>query len=150
MTHSQARNVPFTPELMGWPGYPGPRIGRPEGRTYVELALAVYETSEPTVAQVKAVQRAAKRLAAAGRVETSWHQRDAFEVVVRRLPTADDHRCRAEVERREREWKLARAEAAAKASNYPIDTGTTGIVEVAVEPVLKITADGVELREVRA
>ena len=67
--------------------------------------------------------------------------------MVRRLPTDADYECRAAVERRVREWREARAEAAANATAYPVDTGYGGIVEVPVEPVLIIGEGGVELRE---
>ena len=139
----RAGNRHLVPELLGFPGYPGPLIGLPESRTYVELARAVYETPEPNVAQVKAVQRAATRLEAAGRIE---QRRRSGEVVVRRLLTEADHRYRAEVEQRVQEWKEARAEAEANATTYSIDSGYGGIVEVPVEPVLIISENGVELR----
>jgi hypothetical protein len=140
----RAPNLPLVSGYLGRWGYPGPLTGFPEGRTYVELARAVYETPEPTDAHVKAVQRAAKRLVAAGRIETS---RGSDGVVVRRLRTEADYECRAEVERQAREWKVARAEAEANATAYPVDTGYGGIVDVPVEPVLIITECGVEVRK---
>ncbi len=97
------------------------------------------------MAQVKAVQRAANRLVEAGRIERG---RRSVGVAVRRLPTEADLESRAEVERQVREWKVRRAEAEAEATAYPVDTGYGGIVEVPVEPVLRITERGVELREV--
>jgi hypothetical protein len=118
------------------------------------LARAVYKTPEPTAAELKAIQRAAKRLAEAGRVEPYGRSRSG--VKVRRVPTEADRECRAEVERRVREWKEARAEANAKAIDYPIDTGLggtglfgggSGIETVKVAPVLIITEAGVEVRE---
>jgi hypothetical protein len=136
-------NVPLRPEYLGSLGYPGPLTGLPEGRAYVELARVVYETPEPTVAQVKAVQRAASRLEAAGRIE---RYRGSNGVVVRRIPTDADYEYRAEVERLAREFKAARAEAKANAIPYPVDTGY-GIASVMVEPVLVIGADGVEVRQ---
>ena len=87
---------------------------------------------------MKAVQRAAKRLVEAGRIERGGR---SGEVVVRRLRTEADYRCRADVERRAREWKEARAEAEANAIAYPVDTGYGGIVDVPVEPVLVIIGD---------
>ena len=60
--------------------------------------------------------------------------------------TAEDHALR-EVATRP---LVERIEAQRKATPYPIDTGYGGIVEIDVEPVLKITADGVELREALA
>ena len=45
----RAGNLPFVPAYLGRWGYPGPRIGFPEGRTYIELAQAVYECpSQPS------------------------------------------------------------------------------------------------------
>ena len=73
--------------------------------------------------------------------------RRSGEVVVRRLPTAADHELRADVDRRAREWREARAEAEANASLYPIDVGNGEIVEILVEPVLIIGEGDVELRE---
>jgi hypothetical protein len=135
----------LNPLLLGRRGYPGPLIGLPERRTYVELARAAYQTPEPTIAEVSAVQRACTRLVAAGRIERS--RRGAVEV--RRIPTEADRKYRAEVEREVAEWKAARAEARANAIAYPVDTGSEddGIVEVLVEPVLIIGTGGVDLRE---
>jgi hypothetical protein len=141
----RAGNTPLVPDYLGRWGYPGPLVGLPEGRTYVELARAVYETPEPTVAQVKAVQRAASRLEASGRAVS--RRRTGGEVVVRRVSTEADYECRAEVERRVWAWEAARIEAKRKATPYAIDTGYGGVVEVAVEPVLVIRDGGVELRE---
>lgn len=107
------------------------------------MARAVYDTPEPTVAQVKAVARAAKRLVEAGQIERS---RASEGVVVRRNPTKADYESRADVERRAREWADARAEAEANAIAYPVDTGS-GIEAVNVEPVLVIRDGGVELRQ---
>ena len=71
-------------------GYrPGPLTGFAEGRTYIELAQAVYECPEPTVAQVKAVQRAAKRLVDAGRIERGGRSGEVVVLVLEdggRLP----------------------------------------------------------------
>jgi hypothetical protein len=69
------------------------------------------------------------------------------EVALRRVLTAADYERRAEVERRAQEWRTARAEAEANATDYPVDTGYGGIVNVAVEPVLTITENEVELRQ---
>ena len=140
-------NVPLPDErFMGrfWSGRPGRRTGLAEGRTYVELARAIYETEDPTAAQVKAVQRAAKRLERDGHIEST---RGTYGIVVRRLPTEADHRVRAELVRRAEERQEARARASAGATSYPVDTGYGGVVEVPVEPVLVITEDGVAVRE---
>jgi hypothetical protein len=146
----RAPNVPLIPAYLGRRGYPGPLTGLPESRTYVELARAVYETAEPTAAQVKAVQRAAKRMVDAGLIERLGRGS------VRRVPTEADHEYRAEVERRVREWQAARAEAEAGALDYPVDTGLgggglfgvgSGIKTVKVAPVLIITENGVSVRE---
>lgn len=135
----RAGNLPL---VAGWD--PGPLVGLPVGRTYVELARVVYENPEPTVAQVKTVQRACKRLHADGLIELS---RGSRGVVVRRVMTAADHEYRAEVERRVEEGRQARAEAEANTLDYPVDAGVGGIVNVPVEPVLIITREGgVELR----
>jgi len=124
---------------------PGPRTGLPQGRTYIELARGVYETVDPTNAQVKAVRRAAVRLVEAGRIERS---RGGGEVEVRRLPTEADYELRAEVERHAQEWKEAKAKAEANATAYVVDASSySGSVVVDVEPVLVIREDGVELRE---
>lgn len=137
-------NVTLIPEYLGRSGYPGPRTGFAEGRTYVELARVVYETPEPTVAQVKSVQRACKSLEAVGLIALG---RRSYGVVVRRSPTEADYRFRANAEQRAREWQEARAEAEANATAYPVDTGYGGVITVPVEPVLVITEAGVELRE---
>jgi hypothetical protein len=143
----RAGNMPLVPDFLGWPGYPGPLVGLPEGRSYVELAQAVYEVEEPSAANVKAVQRAAKRLVAAGQIE---QRKVGGEVVLRRLMTAADHEYRAEVERQVQEYREVRAEARANASTYPIDRGYPGVIEVEVEPVLQILNGTVEVREAAA
>jgi hypothetical protein len=98
------RTLPGGDKLSMFPSAwtrPGPLIGMPEGFTYVELARKVYETPEPTTAQIKAVQRAAKRLVEAGRIERqSWRGRSrrhpcASGIVVSRIPTDADHEFRA-------------------------------------------------------
>ena len=133
--------APNLPPVLGFD--PGPLTGFAVGRTYAELARAIYKTSEPTAAQMNAVQRAAASLDAAGGIDLS---RRGHEVVARRIPTEADYEFRAEIERRARERKAARAEAAANAIPYPVDTGD-GVQSVMVEPVFVIGADGVEVRQ---
>jgi hypothetical protein len=130
---------------------PGPLIGLPQGFTYVELAQAVYETPEPSTAQVKTVQRAAKRLIEAGLIEQQSRRSDG--VVVSRIPTDADHEFRARLLRQHEELQQRSAAAAAvakrDATDYLDEGGVTfdGAGGVRIEPVFEITKDGVELRE---
>jgi hypothetical protein len=143
-------NIPLPDErFVGpfWNGRRGRRTGLAKGRTYGELARAIYGTGAPTAAQLKAVARAAKRLERARRIELG---RGTYGAVAYRLPTEADSRIRAELVRRAEERLAARARAAAGATAYPVDSGYGGIIEVEVEPVLVIGDNGVELREVAA
>jgi len=125
------------------------RSGLPEAFTYGELAAIAYGLGElkPTRSQLSAVRRSVVGLVAEGRAERDAERRlgERGSVEVRRSMTEADHELRNAALRPIRE----RIEAQAKATPYAIDTGSAGMVEVMVEPVLRITEDGVELREVR-
>lgn len=113
------------------------------------------EEAKPTKAQLSASPRVVAKLVAEGRAEVpperewdgegdGWYRRRY--VKVRRTSTAADEARREELMRP----YIEAAEARAQAIPYAIDTGSRGVVEVEVEPVFKITTDGVELREERA
>ena len=143
-----------------------PKSGYPESFTYRALARIAYALGErqPTKAQLSAVRRSVALLVRDGRAERDDAGREHYNwerthyrtsrrgyrylapnpggVRVRRALTAADHETRAETMRPLRE----RIEARRQAIAYPVDTGG-GIEKVMVEPVFKITANGVELRQ---
>lgn len=121
-----------------------PRSGLPAGFTHRELAASAYGTKEPTPSNLSAVRRSVARLVDAGRAERGG-RRYPGQVLIRR-PLSPAQRM-AQVEARRR--SMDRWEARRRTTPYPVDTGHAGVVEVPVEPVLKITEDGVELRESR-
>ena len=132
------------------------------GLTHRELAQVAYSVEDPTAAQLSAVRRSVARLIADGRagrgrrrrVSGRWGRGGTPVEIHRPLTTAERV---AEADRIEERRRLLteRKEAKELATPYAVDTGIggffglggTAVEEVQVAPVLKITEEGVELRE---
>jgi hypothetical protein len=115
------------------------------GRTHRELAEIAYSTAKPTEAQLSATRRATARLVDAGRAERG--RRSSGAVEIHRPLTAAQREAQHEARLKAVRPFLERLEARRRATPYPLDIGFEGIVTVPVEPVLRITERGVELRE---
>lgn len=125
-----------------------PASNLPESFTYRELAQAAYATDALTSAQLSAVRRSVARLTAAGRAERAG-RRYPREVKVRRALTPAERAAQDEAHKAAMRPLMERMEAKRRATPYPVDAGFDGVVLVEVEPVLRISEDGVELREGR-
>ena len=120
-----------------------PRSGLPESFTHRELGEIAYGTAELTATQLSAVRRSVARLVAGGWAERGRRRYPGQVEIHRPLTPAE---CEIQVEATRP--LIDRMEARRSATPYPVDAGHEGVVEVPVEPMLKINADGVELREV--
>jgi hypothetical protein len=124
------------------------------GLTHRELARIAYGVEEPTVPQLSAVRRSVARLITDGRAargrerHAPYGQRGRGGREVHRPLTASEQHAKDQRREAAARWFVERREAERRATPYPVDSGSGGTVEVSVEPVLVITDQGVELREV--